>query len=50
MREKPGSLGGLSTLHRDNVHCLEAVGDVDVVPIVAYLDLVEPGMVSVRSR
>ena len=50
MREKPGSFCGLPILHGDNVHCLEAVGDVDVVPIVANLDLVESGMVSVRSR
>ena len=50
MREKPGSFGGQPILHRDNVHCLEAFGDVDVVPIVAYLDFVESGMVSVRGR
>jgi len=50
MREKPGSFGGLPILHRDNVHCLEAVGDVDVVPVVAYFDFVESGMMSVRSR
>jgi hypothetical protein len=48
--EETCSIGGRPILHRDNVHCFEAVGDVDVVPVIANLEFVKPRMMIVGSR
>jgi hypothetical protein len=50
MGQKSGFGGNGSIKRSNNVHCSQAVRDVDVEPVVANLDFVEAGMVTVGFR
>lgn len=50
MGQKSGFTGNGSVERRNNVHCSQAVRDVNVEPVVADLDFIEAGMVTVGFR
>ena len=50
MGQKAGSILRRAILRRDNVHCSQAIGDVDVVPVVTDLDFEKSRVMTVCLR
>ena len=50
MRQESGLSGNQPTLGRNDVHCSQAVGNVDVVPVITELDFIKSWMVNICLR